>query len=173
MGFTVMSFMVRHRDLDHQMIIYRALQGFLGGGMIPTVFAAAYSVFRARSRAWMAPLIAWWRRWRRPSARPLAAISPNCSPGTGCFSSTSSPHLRRHHHGDAGGFRRARPRSARPLRLVGLLFMAGFSAAWNSCWRRGRPMTGSRMSGSSSRRARRRVGGGVLSPASSWPASRW
>ena len=28
-----------------QMIVYRALQGFIGGGMIPTVFAATYTLF--------------------------------------------------------------------------------------------------------------------------------
>ena len=27
------------------MIVWRAMQGFIGGGMIPTVFAAAYTIF--------------------------------------------------------------------------------------------------------------------------------
>src|SRR5256885_16783000 len=35
-----------HRKLAIvQMIVWRALQGFLGAGMIPTVFASAYTVF--------------------------------------------------------------------------------------------------------------------------------
>ena len=28
-----------------EMIVWRAIQGFIGGGMIPTVFATAYSIF--------------------------------------------------------------------------------------------------------------------------------
>jgi DHA2 family multidrug resistance protein len=31
-----------------QMIVWRAIQGFIGGGMIPTVFASAYTVFPRR-----------------------------------------------------------------------------------------------------------------------------
>ena len=27
------------------MIVWRALQGFIGGGMVPTVFASAYTIF--------------------------------------------------------------------------------------------------------------------------------
>ena len=29
------------------MIVWRAVQGFIGGGMIPTVFAAIYTMFPA------------------------------------------------------------------------------------------------------------------------------
>ena len=75
-----------------EMIVWRALQGFIGGGMIPTVFATAYHDLPAlaagdRSRR----SSAWSRRWRRPSGRPSAAISPTRCPGTGCSSSTSCP----------------------------------------------------------------------------------
>jgi MFS family permease len=30
-----------------EMIFWRALQGFIGGGMIPTVFASAFTIFPA------------------------------------------------------------------------------------------------------------------------------
>ncbi|WP_371346783.1 DHA2 family efflux MFS transporter permease subunit [Ancylobacter sp. IITR112] len=56
-GFTVMSFMCATATSIDQMIVYRALQGFLGGGMIPTVFAAAYSVFPREKQGVVAPLI--------------------------------------------------------------------------------------------------------------------
>ena len=29
----------------NEMIVWRAIQGFIGGGMIPTVFATAYIIF--------------------------------------------------------------------------------------------------------------------------------
>ncbi|MDF2619592.1 MAG: drug resistance transporter, EmrB/QacA subfamily [Xanthobacteraceae bacterium] len=56
-GFTLMSFMCATATSIEQMIVYRALQGFLGGGMIPTVFAAAYSVFPREKQPVITPLI--------------------------------------------------------------------------------------------------------------------
>ena len=44
-GFTVASFFCGFASTLEQMIIWRAIQGFLGAGMIPTVFASAYTVF--------------------------------------------------------------------------------------------------------------------------------
>src|SRR5579862_6798774 len=44
-GFTVASFACGFASSIEQMILWRAIQGFLGAGMIPTVFAAAYTVF--------------------------------------------------------------------------------------------------------------------------------
>src|SRR6478736_4870390 len=44
-GFTVASFFCGFASTLEQMVIWRAIQGFLGAGMIPTVFASAYSVF--------------------------------------------------------------------------------------------------------------------------------
>src|SRR5512140_2480763 len=44
-GFTVASFLCGLASTIEQMIIWRAIQGFLGAGMIPTVFASAYTVF--------------------------------------------------------------------------------------------------------------------------------
>ncbi|TPE53550.1 DHA2 family efflux MFS transporter permease subunit [Amaricoccus solimangrovi] len=48
-GFTLASALCATATTLDQMILYRALQGFIGGGMIPTAFAAAYTVF-PRSR---------------------------------------------------------------------------------------------------------------------------
>ncbi|MFG1481095.1 DHA2 family efflux MFS transporter permease subunit [Xanthobacter sp. V4C-4] len=56
-GFTAMSFLCATATSIEQMIAYRALQGFLGGGMIPTVFAAAYSVFPREKQPIVAPMI--------------------------------------------------------------------------------------------------------------------
>src|ERR1700720_3118721 len=44
-GFTISSFACGFASSIEQMIVWRALQGFLGAGMIPTVFASAYTVF--------------------------------------------------------------------------------------------------------------------------------
>src|SRR5947208_2875331 len=44
-GFTVSSLLCGFATSIEQMIVWRALQGFLGAGMIPTVFASAYTVF--------------------------------------------------------------------------------------------------------------------------------
>jgi len=56
-GFTFMSLMCATATSINQMIVYRALQGFLGGGMIPTVFAAAYAVFPREKQPIVAPMI--------------------------------------------------------------------------------------------------------------------
>ena len=40
-----------------QMIVYRALQGFIGGGMIPTVFAAAFTIFPRSKQPIISPMI--------------------------------------------------------------------------------------------------------------------
>ena len=44
-GFTFASFMCGLTSTIEQMILWRAIQGFVGAGMIPTVFASAYTVF--------------------------------------------------------------------------------------------------------------------------------
>src|ERR1700748_2995113 len=44
-GFTVASFLCGFASTIEQMILWRAIQGFVGGGMVPTVFASAYIVF--------------------------------------------------------------------------------------------------------------------------------
>ncbi|KFI26224.1 MFS transporter [Haematobacter massiliensis] len=47
-GFTLASALCASATSLNQMIVYRALQGFIGGGMIPTAFAASYIIFPKR-----------------------------------------------------------------------------------------------------------------------------
>src|SRR3954468_8824567 len=56
-GFTLMSFMCATSSTISEMILWRALQGFIGGGMIPTVFASAYTVFPPEKRGVITPII--------------------------------------------------------------------------------------------------------------------
>jgi MFS transporter, DHA2 family, multidrug resistance protein len=56
-GFTVASFMCGTASNISEMIVWRALQGFIGGGMIPTVFATAYIVFPRSKLPIISPLI--------------------------------------------------------------------------------------------------------------------
>ncbi|KQT52386.1 MFS transporter [Aureimonas sp. Leaf454] len=56
-GFTASSALCATATNIDQMIVYRAIQGFIGGGMIPSVFAAAFTVFPPSKRAIVSPLI--------------------------------------------------------------------------------------------------------------------
>jgi len=56
-GFTIASFFCGFASTLEQMIIWRAIQGFLGAGMIPTVFASAYTVFPRTKFHIVAPII--------------------------------------------------------------------------------------------------------------------
>src|SRR6201999_1866474 len=56
-GFTVSSFLCGFATSIEQMILWRALQGFLGAGMIPTVFASAYTIFPRTKFHIVAPII--------------------------------------------------------------------------------------------------------------------
>ncbi len=56
-GFTLMSVMCATSTSIEQMIVWRALQGFIGGGMIPTVFASAYTIFPPSKRPIISPII--------------------------------------------------------------------------------------------------------------------
>lgn len=47
-GFTLASLLCATATSINEMIFYRAVQGFIGGGMIPTAFAAAYTIFPKR-----------------------------------------------------------------------------------------------------------------------------
>src|SRR6201981_300552 len=44
-GFTFASLLCGFATSSEEMIFWRAVQGFIGAGMIPTVFASAYTVF--------------------------------------------------------------------------------------------------------------------------------
>ena len=56
-GFTLMSFLCSRATSIDEMIVWRAAQGFIGGGMIPTVFATAYSIFPPKKLPIIAPII--------------------------------------------------------------------------------------------------------------------
>ena len=56
-GFTLMSFMCAQASSIEQMIVFRALQGFIGGAMIPTVFACAFTIFPPEKRSVVSPVI--------------------------------------------------------------------------------------------------------------------
>ncbi len=56
-GFTLMSLMCGLSNSMGEMIVWRALQGFVGGAMIPTVFASAYTVFPRSKMHIVSPLI--------------------------------------------------------------------------------------------------------------------
>ena len=56
-GFTLMSLLCSFSTSIDQLIVWRALQGFIGGGMIPTVFSAAYSIFPRRKTSMIAAII--------------------------------------------------------------------------------------------------------------------
>lgn len=56
-GFTVSSLLCGFASSIEQMILWRALQGFLGAGMIPTVFASAYTIFPRSKFYIVAPII--------------------------------------------------------------------------------------------------------------------
>ena len=56
-GFTAMSLMCATSGSINEMIVWRALQGFIGGGMIPTVFASAFTIFPPSKRSIVSPMI--------------------------------------------------------------------------------------------------------------------
>ncbi len=56
-GFTVASLMCGLTSSLEQMILWRAIQGFVGAGMIPTVFAAAYTAFPRSKLHIITPII--------------------------------------------------------------------------------------------------------------------
>ncbi len=56
-GFTFASFMCAMSSSIGEMILWRAVQGFLGGGMIPSVFAAAFTIFPASKRSLVSPMV--------------------------------------------------------------------------------------------------------------------
>ena len=115
--------------IDRQMIVWRAIQGFIGGGMIPTAFATAYIDF-PRRQAVITPMIGL-----------VATLAPTIGPTVGGYLTECvflalavlHQHRARHRgHGrraGAGRFRQAEFHAVRQFRLVGLLSMAGFLGA--------------------------------------------
>ncbi len=73
-GFTIASLMCGLTSSMSQMIVWRAVQGFIGGGMVPTVFASAYIIF-PRSRM---PVIV-------PMIGLVATLAPTIGPTVGGY----------------------------------------------------------------------------------------
>src|SRR6266436_699435 len=71
-GFTVASLMCGLTSSIGEMIFWRAIQGFIGGGMVPTVFASAYVIF-PRSKI---PLVT-------PLMGLVATLAPTIGPTVG------------------------------------------------------------------------------------------
>src|ERR1700693_1242696 len=73
-GFTIASFLCGFASTIEQMILWRAIQGFLGAGMIPTVFASAYTVFPRSKFYIVGPIIGL-----------VATLAPTIGPTVGGF----------------------------------------------------------------------------------------
>ncbi|MBG1233137.1 DHA2 family efflux MFS transporter permease subunit [Aestuariivirga litoralis] len=73
-SFTVMSLMCALSSSINEMMVWRALQGFLGGAMIPTVFATSFTVFPPRMRTVISPVIGL-----------IATLAPTIGPTVGGY----------------------------------------------------------------------------------------
>ena len=113
------------------MIFWRAVQGFIGGGMIPTVFATAFTIFPRSKLGMISPLIGL-----------VATLAPTIGPTVGGYLTDAFswhwlffinivPGHRRHRRGaGADRFRQAGLQAVRAISTgSGLLSMAGFLGA--------------------------------------------
>src|SRR6266481_1670300 len=73
-GFTLASFLCGFASSIEEMILWRAIQGFLGAGMIPTVFASAYTIFPRSKFHIVGPIIGL-----------VATLAPTVGPTVGGF----------------------------------------------------------------------------------------
>src|SRR5271163_4383981 len=73
-GFTLASVMCGTSSSIDSMIVWRAIQGFIGGGMVPTVFASAYLIFQGPRRKYIAPVVGL-----------IATLAPTVGPTVGGY----------------------------------------------------------------------------------------
>ncbi|WP_412058096.1 DHA2 family efflux MFS transporter permease subunit [Bartonella sp. DGB2] len=73
-GFTIASILCATATSINEMIIYRAIQGFIGGAMIPSVFTAAFTIFPPSKRSIVSPLVGL-----------IATIAPTIGPTVGGY----------------------------------------------------------------------------------------
>jgi DHA2 family multidrug resistance protein len=73
-GFTLASIMCGTSTSINSMIVWRALQGFIGGGMVPTVFASAYLIFSGPRQKYVAPVVGL-----------IATLAPTIGPTVGGY----------------------------------------------------------------------------------------
>lgn len=77
-GFTIASVLCAQASSINEMILWRAVQGFIGGGMIPGVFAAAFTIFPPSKRPIVSPLIGL-----------VATLAPTIGPTVGGYLSSA------------------------------------------------------------------------------------
>lgn len=77
-GFTAASALCATATSIDQMIVYRAIQGFIGGGMIPSVFAAAFTIFPPSKRSIVSPMVGL-----------VATLAPTIGPTVGGYLSSA------------------------------------------------------------------------------------
>jgi len=73
-GFTLASALCGTSSSIDSMIAWRALQGFIGGGMVPTVFASAYLIFQGPRQKFIAPVVGL-----------IATLAPTIGPTVGGY----------------------------------------------------------------------------------------
>jgi len=73
-GFTLASIMCGTSSSIGSMIVWRAIQGFIGGGMVPTVFASAYLIFQGPRQKFIAPVVGL-----------IATLAPTIGPTVGGY----------------------------------------------------------------------------------------
>lgn len=73
-SFTLMSLMCALSGSIGEMMVWRALQGFLGGAMIPTVFSTLFTIFPPKQRAVFSPVIGL-----------IATLAPTIGPTVGGY----------------------------------------------------------------------------------------
>ena len=73
-GFTLASIMCGTSSSIDSMIVWRAIQGFIGGGMVPTVFASAYLIFQGPRQKFIAPVVGL-----------IATLAPTIGPTVGGY----------------------------------------------------------------------------------------
>jgi DHA2 family multidrug resistance protein len=73
-GFTLASVMCGFSSSINEIILWRALQGFIGGGMVPTVFASAYLIFPGERQKYVAPVVGL-----------IATLAPTIGPTVGGY----------------------------------------------------------------------------------------
>jgi DHA2 family multidrug resistance protein len=73
-GFTLASIMCGTSSSIDGMIVWRAVQGCIGGGMVPTVFASAYFIFQGPRQKFIAPVVGL-----------IATLAPTIGPTVGGY----------------------------------------------------------------------------------------
>lgn len=73
-GFALTSFGCSTANSITEMIIWRGLQGFIGGGMIPSVFAAAFTIFPKRQQGMVSAVVGL-----------IATLAPTVGPTVGGY----------------------------------------------------------------------------------------